>query len=468
MTAGVPRAWVALLAAAALLGGCSGASEPTAQREVHLTLTTYDEDNTPGAALVHHFVDEVKALDPDISITVRFHGSPQEPDAVTAVSNGSADLAMVASRAFDSAGVTTLQALNAPFLIDSNELANVIATSDLVPDLLGGLGGIGVVGLAIAPEGLRHLFGRDTAPVAAGDLRGATVRAPQSQAVWSFLAKAGATPIFDDTRPYDFAESQFDQAPVAKAAGNVTLFAKYDVIGLNAKTASKLSTAQVDTLRRAATRAATWAVGNVASDRVMAKAFCEHGGQIAHASPNQLKQWRALGDAVVDNLRSVHATSELIDAITTMKTRVPATPPAETCTGPAIQKAPSRLNGTYTYSAPAQAFRDVGLHDQSFIDMNAGTYTVTLHDGVMTLEQRYTSGPQAGTTTSANHTYTLDRGTLTIRWSAQAHDWTTAQVTVLPDGSLDFRDWIEGDPQPKFLLQDQVTLKHWSRVTDSG
>ena len=66
---------------------------------------------------------------------------------------------MVASRAFDSAGVTTLQALNTPFLIDSNALANAVATSDHVPDLLAGLEDIGVIGLAIAPEGMRHLFG---------------------------------------------------------------------------------------------------------------------------------------------------------------------------------------------------------------------------------------------------------------------------------------------------------------------
>ena len=36
---------------------------------------------------------------------------------------------------------------------------------------------------------------------------------------------------------------------------------------------------------------------------------------------------------------------------------------------------------------------------------------------------------------------------------------------MLADGSLEFSDWVEGMPEPKFLLQDQVTLRHWERVT---
>ncbi len=450
---------------AALLTGCAAAGEQKAAEPVTLTLTTYDEEGSAGAALVQHFVDEVKQVDPSITITPQFHMAPQEPDAVTAVSNGSADLVMVASRAFDSGGVTTLQALNTPFLIDSSALANAVATSDHVPDLLAGLDDIGVIGLAIAPEGMRHLFGDKKSPVAVQDLDGATVRSPQSQAVWSMLSAAGATPIFDDTRDYDVAESQFDLLTFNNAAGNVTLFAKYDVIGINEKAAHQLSPAQLDVLRTAAADSTTWAVANVPSDAAMASEFCANGGEIAAATPEQLEEWQAVAQPVVDDLRSVASTADLIDAISTMKAGVEAAPPITGCDVSSEPIVGPRLNGTYTFTATVQAFNDAGLHDQDFINRNAGGYTMTLRNGTLSATQRYSSGPKAGSKDAYTATYTLDGDIVAFRWSAQPQDFTSAEVTVLADGSLEFSDWVEGMPEPKFLLQDQVTLRHWERVT---
>ena len=245
---------------------------------------------------------------------------------------------------------------------------------------------------------MRHLFGDKKAPVDVHDLEGATVRSPQSQVVWSLLAAAGATPIFDDTRPYDMAESQFDQLGLNKAAGNVTLFAKYDVIGINEKALKKLSPAQMDALRRAAAESTTWAVANVKSDAAMASEFCANGGEIAAATPEQLEEWQAVAEPVIDDLRSVQSTADLIDAITTMKAGVEAAPPITGCADSAERSRPSdpRLNGTYTYTATVEAFNDAGIHDQDFIDMNAGDYTVTLRDGTLTEKHQYSSGPQAG------------------------------------------------------------------------
>lgn len=464
---GIVRAIAALLAGCALAGACTSA-EPSPRRDpVRLTLTTYDEDHTPGAALVHRFVDELTALDPGITVTVRFHGSPQEPDAVSAVSSGSADLVMVASRAFDTAGVTTLQALNAPLLIDSQELADAVATSTLVPDLLAGLDDIGVTGLAIATEGMRHLFGRRAPPVAVGDLKGATVRSPQSQAVWAFLSAAGATPIFDETRSYELAESQFDQAPADKGVGNVTLFAKFDVLGINARTAGRLGTDRMRALELAATRAAAWAGPNRPRDAELARAFCARGGEIRHADSRQVEQWRAVAAPVVDTLRSVPSTSRLVDGILTMKKGIDSAGSVAECSPPAA-RASSRLNGRYTYAVTEEALRAVGIHDQTFIDENAGTVVVTLDDGRMTTEHRYGAGANAGTTDTDVGSYTIEGDTVTFTWSAQQGDHTSATVTVLADGSLEFRDWVEGLDEPKFLLQDQVTLKHWDRVADGG
>lgn len=467
MSAGITRTAVIGAVLAALLTGCSRTDQPDAAQPVTLTLTTYDAKETPGGALVEHFVDEVTRLDPSITITTRFSEAPHEPDAVTAVSNGSADLVMVASRAFDTAGVTTLQALNTPFLIDSTALANAVATSEHVSDLLAGLEDIGVVGLAIAPEGMRHLFGAKQAPVDTRDLKGATVRAPQSEAVWTLLSAAGATPIYDDTREYQYSESQYDLALGSrKATGNVTLFAKFDVLAINEASARRLSHTQMDALRRAATESATWAVGNTETEAAMARAFCANGGQILAATRAQIEEWRAIAEPGIKVLRSEQRTAELIDAITNIKKGIDPEPQVTTCDGSAEAADPavSRLNGTYTFTATVKAFKEVGIHDQAFIDMNAGHYTVTLKDGRLQRTQRILSGPRAGEKEFDTVTYTLEGDTLTFRWSAEPADFTEANVTVLPDGALEFSDWVEGLSEPKFLLQDQVMVRHWERV----
>jgi TRAP-type C4-dicarboxylate transport system substrate-binding protein len=468
MPARIARAAVIGAVLAALLTGCGADNKPDAAEPVTLTLITYDAKDTPGGALVEHFVDEARRLDPSITITPRFAEAPHEPDAVAAVSDGSADLVMVASRAFDTAGVTTMQALNTPFLIDNTALANAVATSDHVPALLEGLQDIGVVGLAIAPEGVRHLFGDKDAPVDTSDLQGATVRAPQSEVVWSLMSAAGAKPIFDDTRAYQYSESQYDLALGAhKATGNVSMFVKFDVLAINEDSARRLSETQMAALRRAAMESTTWVVGNNKSDAALAREFCANGGQIVAATPAQLEEWRALAEPVIDDLRSDPRTAELIDAITDMKAGIEAGRPVTGChdrTGSADPAVGSGLDGTYTFSVTASALTEAGIHDSGFIDLNAGDYTVTLKGGTLRRTQRYTSGPRAGERETDTLSYTLNGDTVTFRWSAQPSDFTEAKVTVLPDGSLEFSDWVEGLSEPKFLLSDPVVLRRWERV----
>jgi TRAP-type C4-dicarboxylate transport system substrate-binding protein len=77
------------------------------------------------------------------------------------VSDGDLDMGMIPARAWDTEGVTTLQALQAPFLITSDESLDEIVQSDLQKRLLAGLDAADVVGLALVPEGLRHPAGFD-------------------------------------------------------------------------------------------------------------------------------------------------------------------------------------------------------------------------------------------------------------------------------------------------------------------
>ena len=72
---------------------------------------------------------------------------------------GDLDMGMIPARAWDTEGVTSMRALHAPFLVTSDELAREVVTGDLADEMLAGLDELGLVGLALIPEGLRHPVG---------------------------------------------------------------------------------------------------------------------------------------------------------------------------------------------------------------------------------------------------------------------------------------------------------------------
>jgi hypothetical protein len=144
------------------------------------------------------------------------------------------------------------------------------------------------------------------------------------------LSTLGAKPMYADSG-YTAAESEFDQSPADHAAGNVTFFAKFDVLALSAAAAKRLSAAQLSALRQAATTAAGKFTANEESDAAKALGFCENGGSVALASTAQLAAWKAAAQPAIATLRSVASTARLIDAIGAVKAGLPPAPPVKTC-----------------------------------------------------------------------------------------------------------------------------------------
>ena len=87
------------------------------------------------------------------------HVAKFEPVVAQQAIDGDLDLALVAARAWDTVGVRTLSPLQAPFLVTSDELMAQVVADPIQDDLLAGLPEVGVVGLGLWPEGLRHPFG---------------------------------------------------------------------------------------------------------------------------------------------------------------------------------------------------------------------------------------------------------------------------------------------------------------------
>ena len=75
------------------------------------------------------------------------------------VEAGKADLGWAGSRAFDSVGEPSFDALHAPLLIDSYALERKVLESSLAGEMLEGLKPLGLVGLGILPGPMRKPLG---------------------------------------------------------------------------------------------------------------------------------------------------------------------------------------------------------------------------------------------------------------------------------------------------------------------
>ena len=86
--------------------------------------------------------------------------------------------------------MNSLRALNAPFLVTSEAVVDEIVTGDVSDELLAGLDEIGITGLALLPEGFRHVFWWDRPLLSPDDFAGASIRAPRSDT--TYAAAGGA------------------------------------------------------------------------------------------------------------------------------------------------------------------------------------------------------------------------------------------------------------------------------------
>lgn len=340
------RALAALTAAALLcLPGCSSnetnqppaspaspASPAGTSVSVTLGIATYDAREVSGGRLVDHFVQAVHELDPTITVDPRYEAAIDEEATIGLVQAGDADLVLVASRAWDLVGVTSLRAINAPFLIDSTKLLDQLVAADEATTMMKGLSTAKMTGLAMLPEALRHPFGTEASPLGLEDYDRKTLRSPHSKTTWDVLSSFGAKPMFGDDG-YTIAESQFEQAPAHHGTGNVTFYAKADVIAISDAATKKLSATQQDALRRAAEATRDWAIGAFDDDAAAAANYCKQGGQIVAASSAQVAALKDAAAPVLAAMKEDPATAATITAIEKRKSGITAPAPVTGCTG---------------------------------------------------------------------------------------------------------------------------------------
>jgi TRAP-type C4-dicarboxylate transport system substrate-binding protein len=395
------RAWLVLAAtlatgaAACGSGGVNKAGSADARTTV-LTLADGEGD----ISNAQPFADAVKRLSHGtLQINIKRHWRLNDPRYETGlikdVQKGNAPLGISATRAFDTVGISSFQALQAPFLIDNITLEQKVLNSDIPAKMLAGLKPHGLVGLAVLAGPLRRPLGFTGPLVAPSEYRGTSIGFRASAVSEEILRALGATPVVipasHDTSGLDGVEghvtNMIDAFKVrgATLAGNVVIEPRPNVIFMNQRAFGALSAAQQRVLIRAAGQAR--ADGGVYEpDGPSVQQMCRGGVTTVTASRVDLAGLRAAVQPVYHTLESNPTTRAFIAQITAMRQAVGGAPDAVSCPAGSggssqITTAATPLDGTWRVSFTRAEFFAAGAASDEDNPGNWGQFTWTVDRG---------------------------------------------------------------------------------------
>jgi TRAP-type C4-dicarboxylate transport system substrate-binding protein len=402
-----------LTVTALAVGGCT--TEPATGTKaggdpppLTLRIGTDDPEGRPGSNQIEEFARQVKEMSEGtlrIEPVFQAAGDGQlawDQKVARLVVKGDLDLGMIPARAWDTEGVLSLRPLNAPFLVSSDELMNAVTTDDeLADEMLGGLESIGITGLALLPEGLRHLFAFGKPMLTPADVDGAIVRAPRSTTTWALFEAMGAKPTdreVDET--FAAAETSFALGytlPEATAVlGNLTFYPKVNSLVANSERFENLTDEQQEILRQAARAARDWALGENPSDVELAEEYCANGGTIMLADESDLEAFERDARPVYDDLEQDATTAGILARIEELKGQTSGVASVEACDPGDEKKQVTAENivpdggelpdGTYRVEYTDDYLRNHGLNPEEIAD-NHGVWTFVLDDGQWSIEQ---------------------------------------------------------------------------------
>ena len=329
---------------------CSGSSSEPETIEnsgpVSLKIGTADDDSRPGGQAVVQFVEQVRTLSGGKLLIYPVWEAAgtdvQQWDQVVArkLKDKELDLAMIPARTWDTEGVTTLRALNAPFLVTSDALADKIVTSkDMADPMMAGLDKAGATGLALMPESLRHPFGFQHALATPAAFQGQGIRTPKSDLGDATISALGGKPTDPDGDAYGAGvrdgtlagtETGFvisDGLPTPGiAAANVTFSTKVNTLVANSDVLGGLSAENREILRKAAAATREWVLVHRTTEAANAAAYCNRGGKIVNATSADLKAFEQAEQSVYAELEQDASTKEMIDRIRGLKSSVKVSP----------------------------------------------------------------------------------------------------------------------------------------------
>lgn len=372
---------------------------------ITLRIGTDDEPGRPAADAIEEFARQVKTLSRgQVRIEPVWQAAGVNPrhfdQAVAAlVESGHLEMGMIPSRAWDTEKVTTLRALQAPYLVTSDDLLKQVVTLNVATEMLAGLERAGVTGLALVPESTRHLFTYDGPRLAPTEFRGTTVRAPHSRTTEALFGAMGATS--DDLNVEGMGqavgeETSYDRAESlprpTTTVGNLTLFPKANAVVVNSRRFAELDRASRRILQDAATATRNWGVRSMPATVTLAGQYCRGGGTIVTATPAQLSAFRRAAQPVYDELGQDAATVHLINEISDLAASAAPPPAIDAChpkaVAPPARTAPQAFpGGVYRKQVDEQAMLAGGVNGRD-AKSHAGLWTMTFDHGTLSIQQR--------------------------------------------------------------------------------
>jgi TRAP-type C4-dicarboxylate transport system substrate-binding protein len=436
MNGRIRLATVALAVIAAMVaGGCGGdgagsdkaggAGEPLVLRMAN---TAGDLENAP---LIKDFVSQVEERSGGnvrIEVVHRWgdFAADAEQQVVRDVAAGKVDLGWAGTRVFDTMGVTSFQALQAPMLIDSYALEQAVVAGDIPGQMLQGLTKVGVTGFGILADGLRKPIAVKQPLLGVADWRGMTIGTYRSQGQAQAIRALGATPteVIGPVREkalkdgkiqgFELSLSLYSHLALTPRApyvtANVTLWPQLDVLFANPGRLGGLTQRQRGWLQQAAQDTAGRSAALADRDAQSLKNSCQSGARFATASKADLAALRKAFVPVYASLEQDPQTKAFIQQIQTLKQSTPAGAPLVIpagCTGKAPARpaasagmVPADLNGVYRYTITKKDAIAAGAGDDPEYPV---TNTVWLQDGSFRA-----SGGLRATYSVTGHRITLD------------------------------------------------------------
>jgi TRAP-type C4-dicarboxylate transport system substrate-binding protein len=446
-----------------------------------LHLASPEEAGRPGSRDVEYFVEQVESASEgrvriDVEWDVGRGGASWDQVTAQQVIDGTSDLGFIPARAWDTLGVLTLQALQAPFLVASDAALDAVVSDPIAEEMLAGLDALGLTGLGLFPEGLRHPASFAEPLLEPADFIGVGIRTPLSELSWETLEALGATPL--DLSEADL-HSQFQDGRVGGAetsaayvsslpwrgvlTGNLTPYAKANVLVANTEALEALTAEQRDLLGQAADATLEHSMETRPSDADSLAAICADGLEVVVATSAQQAAMEAATQPVRDRLAADETTGPFLARITEIVASSEPPAPVTTCADAIhVAGSPDDLyiyDGVWRYEVTYQDGLDAGLSETEAAE-ELGVQTVTLDGGSFRWEWRSRRGEQA-----CEGTYSLDDGLFRFaeerrcggRWEARASlDGAAISWT-------DVRSRVRDDPTDQ-LLRELLHGVPWRRI----
>lgn len=496
-----------------LLTGCAQAEsvDKAGGETVVLRMATIDVVNPNGQYFGSEaFVDALEQVSGGLLkveiITGYGEGAPDaESKLVEAIASGEVDGGAPSTRAFAGAGITGLEAIEAPMTITSYAAQKALVSGPIADELVGRLEGTGLVGLGLAVGPLRRPFASEAPLLGPEDWEGIRFRVYNSATQSDSIRALGADPVnlgfawIDEVREGKLRGAEFDVAQywtngLTTEAGNVTanviLWPKVIVLALSQQRWDGLSVEQQEWVRAAADQAVQVSIDATYDESAAAQKLCSEGVKFIDASSEQISRLREsfspvltelAGDPLmvdIQALAALHPDPDVPDVPVDCQqaTSNPGSSPAG-----GVQDAISLMpEGIYRVDISLDDVEGAGLSNGSGW---TGTWTMTISEGTYAMRCRPIEDPAVdcgGAFSTGNIPYdaVLEAGftrgsgnTVFFVYDANVHSQLTGcELPCFPLPTYEMAWTIDGDtlafsdPDGQYESYSQLTIKEWTRI----